>query len=313
MSLRRTPISQERSARPEAPTDEQLVHGYLAEGLSTRQLAARYGVRRVVIAERLHAAGVELPPRGRGRRRADRRWVGPADLPALLVDWYVRERLTSAEIAERLGVAERTVRNRLVEYGIEVRSRGRCNREDRGAVPTEELIELYVDAGLTAAEVADKLGCAARTVLRTAHDLGLAVRIGGPPPAAGPTEIELVEALYADLLVAGVLAAHDIAPVPAGAAIFERFPRPLQVEDQVLRELYVDAGISTRHIELLTGLPATAVARRLHGCGIPLRTPGGRTPFLRRWRRDQSTAGRGRRSSTTDSSGPSGHRTGQNR
>lgn len=313
MSLRRTPISQERSARPEAPTDEQLVHGYLAEGLSTRQLAARYGVRRVVIAERLHAAGVELPPRGRGRRRADRRWVGPADLPALLVDWYVRERLTSAEIAERLGVAERTVRNRLVEYGIEVRSRGRCNREDRGAVPTEELIELYVDAGLTATEVADKLGCAARTVLRTAHDLGLAVRIGGPPPAAGPTEIELVEALYADPIVAGILAAHSIPPVPPGGTIFERFPRPLQVEDTVLCELYVEAGVSTRHIELLTGLPTTVVNRRLHACGITLRTPGGRTPFLRRWRHDQSTADHGRPSSAIETFGLPGQPVGPNR
>ncbi len=47
----------------------------------------------------------------------------------------------------------------------------------------------------------------AARVLRSAHTLGIPVRAGGAVPRAGPEEIELILALYADELIAPVLAA----------------------------------------------------------------------------------------------------------
>ena len=68
------------------------------------------------------------------------------------------------------------------------------------------LAAMYVQAGLTAEETGKALGVSRRLVLRTAHDEGFPVRVGGPPPAAGPAEIELLNALYADSRCAGCFA-----------------------------------------------------------------------------------------------------------
>lgn len=62
-------------------------------------------------------------------------------------------------------------------------------------VPSDALMRLYVSAGLSAADTGRLLGVSRQVVLRAAHDEGLPVRIGGPEPSRGPSEIELVEAL----------------------------------------------------------------------------------------------------------------------
>jgi hypothetical protein len=52
----------------------------------------------------------------------------------------------------------------------------------------------------------------------------------------------------------------------------------------LLHDLYLEAGVSVVHIEMLTGHPAATLNRVLRRLGIDMRTPGGRCPFLRRWR-----------------------------
>jgi len=66
---------------------------------------------------------------------------------------------------------------------------------------------LYLRAGLSANEAGKMLGVSRNIVLRSAHDEGLPVRVGGAPPTRGPSEIELLTALYAD---------HRSAPPEAG-------------------------------------------------------------------------------------------------
>ena len=68
-----------------------------------------------------------------------------------------------------------------------------------------------------------------------------------------PNRIELVRALYADDLIAEVLAAHDIPRVPPGGPIWERFPVPLPVTAPLVKDLYWGCGAALNHIELLTG------------------------------------------------------------
>jgi predicted HTH domain antitoxin len=264
-------------------------HWYNCQGLSTYEIAKLVGISRQRVGRLLTKAGVPVKPRGAGRqRRLDAEQEVLTDLAVRL---YLRSSLTSGQISALIGIPERTIRDRLRARGVRMRTRGRANREDRAAVPTEALSQLYVAAGLSAAETGRRLGVHGRVILRSAHDQGLPVRIGGPEPRNGPSEIELIDALYADPLVHQALSRHDIAPRPAGGPVWQRFPVPVHVGPELAKELYVACGLGLRHIELVSGQPAETVRALLHAHGIGLRPPGGRSPFMRRWRREKSTGG----------------------
>jgi hypothetical protein len=231
----------------------------------------------------LRKAGVPLRPRGAGRLRPVSRAADPPDLPRRLRELYVDARLGSPQVAEILGMPERTLRDRLRRYGIEMRTRGKWNREDRTTAPEAELRVLYGELGMIATEVGHRLGISGNTVLRSAHALGLPVRVGGLVPLPGPDEIELVSALYTDPLVGAVLTVHDVPRVPPDGPIAARFPRPVPLTTPLVKDLYWECGVGLNHIELLTGQAAGSVRGFMRRSGIPLRPPGGRTPFVRRW------------------------------
>jgi hypothetical protein len=121
-------------------------------------------------------------------------------------------------------------------------------------------------------------------VLRSAHDAGLPVRVGGAPPGHGPSEIELIQTLYADPIVSEVLTRHGVPQVPMPGPIWQRFPAPHNLTAELAIELYSCCGLGLHHIELLTGQPAKTVGNLLRASGVPLRSAGGRSPFMRRWR-----------------------------
>lgn len=268
----------------EQPRPAWLAHLYACQGLSTHQIAGQTGLNRQRVTRMLRTAGVEVRPRGTGRGRTVSLSSGVPGLPRLMRELYEDSRLSSRQIAALLGMPERTVRDRLRGYGVSARTRGGWNREDRTTVPADVLTTLYSQLGLTAAEVAERLGTSRNIVLRSAHALGLPVRSGGAVPVTGPAEIELVSALYADPLIDAVLTAHGVPRVPAGAAISDRFPAPVPLTTPLAKDLYWGCGASVNQIELLTGQPAESIRRFMRQAGIPLRHPGGRSPFLRRWR-----------------------------
>jgi len=271
------------------PDPAQLAHLYLCRGLSTYAIGEITGLDRQRVTRMLRRAGVPLRPRGAGRLRPLRRH-DPPGLPRVLAELYEAGRLGSPQIAAITGMPERTVRDRLRRYGIHVRTRGRWNREDRQLVAAEVLDDLYTGLGLTADEVGRQLGTSRSTVLRSAHALGVPVRAGGIVPEPGPDEIKLVETLYADQLIAAVLDARDVPRVPPGGPIWQRFPDPVPLTAPLVKDLYWGCGAALAHIELLTGQPAMTVRGFMRRAGIPLRHPGGRTPFLRRWRADLKAA-----------------------
>ena len=269
---------------------ERLAHLYLCRGLSTYRIGELTGLDRQRVTRALRRAGVALRPRGAGRFRPLRRPDDRPGLPQLMAELYEVARLSSRQIAAITGLPERTVRARLRRYGIRARSRGRCNREDRRTVPAVILRDLYERLGMTADEVGRVIGTSRTTVLRSAHALGVPVRTGGLVPLSGPEEIELVRALYEDNLIASVLHAHDIPHVPPGGPIWERFSEPIPLSTPLVKDLYWSCGAGLSHIELLTGQPAETVRGFMRREGIPLRHPGGRTPFLRRWRTGRGQA-----------------------
>lgn len=267
-----------------APADDAratIAELYLQQGLSIREIAQRLAISRVRVREVLRALGADIQPRGAGRARPHRRRADPPDLERQLRTLYCEQRLTREEVAARLGLTEGLVRSRLAEYGIQTRTRGRGNREDRRDVDEATLVALYARRGLTARAIGERLGMAHSVVLRIAHDQGLPVRPGAAAPQ--DSEIRLVAALYADPQIRRTLARHQVPRVPAGGPIWRRFPQPVPLTDALLRELYGDCGVSMVHIELLTGQPSATVRRHLHRAGVPLRPAGGRCPFLQRW------------------------------
>jgi hypothetical protein len=251
--------------------------------LSTYRIARITGDNRQRVNRILQKAGITVNPRGAGRPKAY-----PADqtrrVDELMTDLYLQLRLSSTQIAQLVGMPAHTVRDRLHARGVPMRTRGRCNREDRIVISRADLAELYVRGGLSSDEVGRVFGVSHRVVLRSAHDAGLPVRLGGSPPGRGPSEIELIEALYADTMVCGVLTRYGIPRVPWPGPIWLRFPVPHGLNAEMVTSLYSGCGLSLYHIELLTGQPAATVGSLLNASGIPLRPAGGRSPFMRRWR-----------------------------
>lgn len=270
--------------RTEVPDRDLLAYYYVDLGLSTRQIAREHGISRGRVTRVLHKADVSLPARGTGRGHRRSWWPAPEDLPRHLVDLYLRQQLPIGQVAARLGVTGRTVSSLLRKHGIPVRSSGWANREDRLALPIKEVERLYLGTGLSAAEVGQQLGGSQRDVLRLAHELGWPVRRGGPTPLRGPREIELLGQLYSDPMVRLALSRYGVPEIAPGGPIWHRFPRRIALAPRLLRDLYVECGLATQHIELLTGQPAGTVANRLRAAGVRLRPTGQRSPFLRRWR-----------------------------
>jgi hypothetical protein len=276
-----------------------LTHLYVCLGLSTYQIAARTGIDRQRVTRALRRAGVAIRPRGTGRSRLAARSGELPGLPRLLRALYEDAKLSSPQIADLLGMPERTVRDRLRMYGITARTRGQWNREDRATVQAETLTLLYGQLGMTADEVGQRLGMSRNLVLRSAHALGIAVRTGGVVTLPGPGQIELIRALYGDPLIDAVLTTHDLPRVPPGGRISDRFPRPVPLTSALVKDLYWGCGAGLIHIELLTGQPALTIRNFMRRTGIPLRHPGGRTPFLRRWRQGNAPSAATRHATVT--------------
>lgn len=106
----------------------------------------------------------------------------------------------------------------------------------------------------------------------------------GPRAVRGPSEAELLTALYADPEVRRVLDTHGIPVVTLAAPAWKRFPAPQPLTADLVSDLYEGCGLGLHHIELLTGRPAAAVGAVLRAKGIRLRPAGGTAPFTRRLR-----------------------------
>jgi transposase len=85
---------------------------------------------------------------------------------------YEQQRLTPAEIGERLGVSGRTIRTWLQQAGIALRPRRERRRHH--LPPTDvELRRCYLDEGLTIAQVAARYGVSATTARRWLGNAGI--------------------------------------------------------------------------------------------------------------------------------------------
>jgi len=116
----------ERRRRHRPPTPTQLRRRYLADGLSTGQLAARYGVSASTVRRWLQDAGIP-------RRLAGRRSQAPSRQE--LWRLYQAEGLSTTQIGERYGVSQGTAHNWLRAAGVALRPQGRPTRANTGRPP----------------------------------------------------------------------------------------------------------------------------------------------------------------------------------
>ena len=200
---------------------------------------------------------------------------------------YVDHRLSRREIAERLDLSEHAVRAALDRMGVDTRTRGGFNREDRTRIPAHVLRRLYGRQQLTVAQVAARLNSTPAVVSASLHEHGIPVR--RPTWQTPPEQVCVLNELYADPQVRAVLQRHGVPRRSRPGKLTDRFPVPVPLTAGLLRDLYEECGLSAKHVELLTGQSSVQVYRHLAAHAVPRRRAGGLSPWRRRLL--ESTAG----------------------
>lgn len=186
-----------------------------------------------------------------------------APLPERVAHLRACQLLPVATIAAVTGSDRRSIIRLLYEAATDVGPGGAVRRMTREAATDEWLDEVM--AHLSSRD--------RRPASRT-----------GRSSSRGPSEVELLTALYADPDVRRVLEKHGLPVVTLAGPAWKRFPAPQPLTADLVSDLYEGCGLGLHHIELLTGRPAAAAGAVLRAKGIQLRPAGGRSPFMRRWR-----------------------------
>lgn len=166
-----------------------------------------------------------------------------------LREWYCEQRLTVGEVAEKVGCSILAVRNRLENYGIEIRGPGMDlleNPEEADLRYRDEdyLRQKYHTDGLSKAKIAEECSVSRGTVQRWLNRHGIESR---SLSEAHTLRYERVERSYHD---------HDL-----------------------LRELYVEEQMTQREIAEYFGVTITPIQRQMDQMDVDLRYAGahGRT------------------------------------
>ena len=203
-----------------------------------------------------------------------------------LTEVYHRQRMTIAQAATHFGVSDEYLRRRIAEAGL-TRRPGTFAPRTAWSPPVlqAKAVQLYA-TGMTMREVGARLGVSISTVSAALHAAKVPVRPGGGSrPEAQGTPRTLISDLYADPDIVAVLRRHDVqVPDEADWQVTGPFHSyvPLPVPAALLRELYVDIGLSIHHIALLIGLGDFATRSRLIQAGVTFRPSQQRCPWNRR-------------------------------
>lgn len=247
---------------------------YVDQQLDDIAIAALYDVPPVRIRRRRRELGVRRPssPPPHPQR--------PSPPPVeKLAQLYLVEKLTLVQIARRYRTSGPVVRGWLTEAGIPVQPR--TSRADRQQLDPHLLRERYEDQQWTAAQIAAEQDTTVQRVLRALHENGIPVRRGGFPSSEQSDAYLLLDDLYSDPDVLALLQRHHIPVRPQHGPIAARFPQPAPLTTGLLRQGYLDIGLSAQHIEFLTGQPAEQILDALHAAAIPVRTLDGTpSPWL---------------------------------
>ena len=94
-----------------------------------------------------------------------------------LEDLYIKQKKTLQEISEITGVRRLTLGKRIKEFGIQIRHPG----FEPYNITKEELVELYINQGLTQKQIADRYGCAISVLTKLFKKYKIKIRKKGVP------------------------------------------------------------------------------------------------------------------------------------
>lgn len=138
----------------------ELARRYVA-GESVQQLAIAYNYTPSGIRYALHRQGTTT--------HRERFEITDAELRKL----YFADRLTTYEIAERLGCSPHIVWDRMRSYGIQSLA---SNRNRRIGITEVTLRKLYLDEQLSTNDIAMRLSCSSAIIHKYLHSFGIPVR-----------------------------------------------------------------------------------------------------------------------------------------
>lgn len=186
-----------------------------------------------------------------------------APLPERVAHLRACRLLPIRKIAAVTGIDREFITRLLYEAAIEVRPRGPARRRTRRTAEEERFDQVLA---------------------RMSQEHQMPAAQAGPPSWRGPSETELLTAMYADPEVRQVLDRYGVPVVTLAGPAWKRFPAPQPLTAGLVSDLYEGCGLGLHHIEMLTGRPAAAVGAVLRASGIKLRLSAGRSPFMDRWR-----------------------------
>lgn len=114
--------------RVKLPIDE-LRALYVEQGMTTTEIAEHYGVGASTVRRALEAIGVDIRPRGpKGSRELPHLEINEQ----LLRELYLEQKLSIPQIGELYGWGRETIRQRMIEFGIPIRSFSESTRVQHG-------------------------------------------------------------------------------------------------------------------------------------------------------------------------------------
>ena len=276
-------LAQAGLARPDPAIDvDRLQELYVEQRLTTREVAAEFGLDKARVVRALAAAGIPSRPRESRRPHGARAKVTDTKLAQV----YQRPGMTIEKTARHFGVSDEYLRKRIAETKL-TRRPGSFTSKTKWSPPAlqAKAAELYTK-GLTMREVAARLQVSTPTISHALHAAKVPVRRGGAPrPESQDPPRILIADLYNDPDIVALLRRHDVEipdetdwTVTGAFHTYVSLPAP----PALLRELYDDIGLAIHHIALLIGLGDLATHSALLQAGVTLRPSGGQSPWNRR-------------------------------
>ena len=182
----------------------------------------------------------------------------PTLQPDTLRRLYHTEQKTLQEIAAIAGCNPTTIVQHLKRNDISFKNSGN-DIYNRYPIPEADLRRLYLEEQLCVGEIADRLETSRLRINRNLENYKIPIR----PRFDGEAPLVILDELHQDPIVLEILQRHDITPQPQAGTLAERFPEPQPVNTQLITELYTTAGLSTRQIELATGILQKRVAKAI--------------------------------------------------
>ncbi|QKW15380.1 hypothetical protein [Verrucosispora sp. NA02020] len=172
--IERRPVR--RNFKGEAPGASELRRLYIDQDLTTRQIAAQYGVQRITVGRWLKAHGIELRAPGQGLAY---RGIEAPSRDELYRFVYV-EHLGYRKIAERYGVTYSAVGHWLAAHGIAKPTVWQTRRRGQHVhLPGPDELERRYAEGESTSSIAAEFGVSSGTIGQRCREYGIKLRRNG--------------------------------------------------------------------------------------------------------------------------------------